>query len=79
VLVTIAAAHGLDANTTRAQLLSDTAHDHVIAEAHWAQEHGIGGVPCLIIDNRYALSGAQPPHVILQALHHAAAQRQTAS
>jgi predicted DsbA family dithiol-disulfide isomerase len=76
VLAHIAAAHGLDADTIGEQLRGDAARDQVIAEAHWAQQHGISGVPFFIIDNRYALSGAQPPQVILRALQHAATQRQ---
>ncbi|MGI9255293.1 MAG: DsbA family oxidoreductase [Thermomicrobiales bacterium] len=32
-----------------------------------------GGVPFFVFDNRYALSGAQPPEVLLQAMEAAAA------
>ncbi|MSQ59825.1 MAG: DsbA family oxidoreductase [Betaproteobacteria bacterium] len=38
---------------------------------HRARQMGISGVPFFIFNGRYALSGAQPPEVILQALRRA--------
>jgi predicted DsbA family dithiol-disulfide isomerase len=36
---------------------------------------GINGVPCFVFDERFAVSGAQSPHVLLSALHQAWAER----
>ena len=36
------------------------------AEAQWAQQIGVTGVPLFIFDQQYALSGAQPPEAFLQ-------------
>jgi predicted DsbA family dithiol-disulfide isomerase len=68
VLVDIAAECGLDAETIRQQLQSDAGLDEVLAEAEWARQQGISGVPFFIIDGRYAFSGAQPPHMIRRVL-----------
>ena len=40
-----------------------------------AQQMGITGVPCFIIENRYALVGAQSPTIIVEAIEKAAAER----
>ena len=39
-----------------------------------ARSLGVTGVPFFVIDRRYAVSGAQPPEVIAQALEHAWAE-----
>jgi predicted DsbA family dithiol-disulfide isomerase len=72
VLVEIAAAQGMDADTVRAWLLGDEARAEVLAEAHMAQQNGISGVPFFIFGNRFALSGAQPPELMLRALQQTA-------
>ena len=43
----------------------------------FARRLGIGGVPCFIIDGKYALSGAQEPEAFLPLLD-MAVQEQTA-
>jgi predicted DsbA family dithiol-disulfide isomerase len=72
VLLDIAAAHGMDRAATEAQLRRDDAAAAVRAEAREAHELGVTGVPFFVFNGRYGLSGAQPPHVILQALEMAA-------
>ena len=72
VLVAIAAANGLDPGRVREQLISHAARLQVEAEARWAQQHGIRGVPFFVINQRYAFSGAQPPEVIKNILKQAA-------
>jgi len=62
-LVALAAIGGLDGDTTRAHLASDDAIEEVRAEDLQARQLGINGVPCFVIDNRYAISGAQAPEV----------------
>jgi predicted DsbA family dithiol-disulfide isomerase len=62
-LAALAATGGLDAALTRVHLLSDDAVEEVRAEDLQARQLGINGVPCFIVDNRYAISGAQAPEV----------------
>ena len=62
-LTALAAAGGLDADLTRAHLLSDDAIEEVRAEDLQARQLGINRVPCFIVDNRFAISGAQVPEV----------------
>jgi len=66
VLADIAAAAGLDRDVVRAYLESDQDQDLVRAEDVRARKLGINGVPCFIIDGRYAVSGAQEPEVFQQ-------------
>lgn len=68
VLVDIAGAVGLDSAAVRDLLLSDAATEQVRADARWAQQAGISGVPFFIVNERYAWSGAQPPEAIIQML-----------
>jgi len=71
----VAGAAGLDREAMRALLQGDAAREQVQAEARWAQQAGISGVPFFIVDNRYAWSGAQPPEAILQILRQIEAKR----
>ena len=62
-LVEIGAEAGLDAEAAGSHLASDDGLDEVRAEDLNARRLGINGVPCFIIDQRYAVSGAQAPEV----------------
>ena len=70
-LVTIAQEAGLDAATSRTALASGAFSDAVHADLARAREFGITGVPFFAIDEKYAVSGAQPSDSILAALHQA--------
>ncbi|WP_417513539.1 DsbA family oxidoreductase [Minwuia sp.] len=59
VLERIAAEAGMDAATVRRQLDDDTDLELVKQEDSMARSMGINGVPCFIIDRKYAVSGAQ--------------------
>ena len=74
VLVKAAADCGLDAAQVRELLASDTDVERVEAEAISAKEAGIDGVPCFIFGGLFAVSGAQPPEVLAQAIERAAAE-----
>ena len=63
-LLTIAVGAGLDEDETRRFLDGDQGADTVLAEHNLAQRIGINGVPCFILDGRYAVSGAQSPEVL---------------
>ena len=74
VLVRAAAERGLDANEVGAQLASDTDVDTVEAEAARAKEAGIDAVPCFIFGGLMAVSGAQSPEYLAQAIERAVAE-----
>lgn len=67
-LAEIAALHGHDREDIAAQLHSSAASEQVLAQAHDAQQIGVTGVPLFVFAGRYALSGAQPPEVLLQVM-----------
>ena len=66
VLADVAAAIGLDRKETLAYLASDRDIETVLAEDELARRLGVNGVPCFIVNRRYAVSGAQSPEVLIQ-------------
>ncbi len=70
-LADLAAEVGLD----RAETAAALARDDLLAEARTAADaarrFGIQGVPFFVIDGRVAVSGAQPPERLLQAMRQA--------
>ncbi|MBN8957577.1 MAG: DsbA family oxidoreductase [Rhizobiales bacterium] len=75
VLVRAAADCGMDAEKTRARLASEEDVDTVSAQAKRASDAGIDGVPCFILDGRFAVSGAQSPDYLADAMGRAVEQR----
>lgn len=74
VLVAAAEKAGLDGKAAAAIVASDAyAEDVRQAEHHW-QSHGIHSVPAIIINDRYLISGGQPPDAFEQALRSIAAE-----
>lgn len=67
-LVAIGTAAGLDADQIRAGLDDPQVADEVQADFDAARRLGINGVPFFVLDNRFAVSGAQKPAVFEQAL-----------
>jgi predicted DsbA family dithiol-disulfide isomerase len=67
-LVKAAADVGLDAATVRAALASDQDVAAVEQEALSAKESGIEGVPCFIFGGKFAVSGAQAPEYLAEAI-----------
>ncbi len=63
VLVDSAIEAGLDGDEVRRFLESDAARDDITRGDAAARQLGIHGVPCFIINARYAISGAQAPEV----------------
>jgi predicted DsbA family dithiol-disulfide isomerase len=59
---------GLDSKQVKQMLDSDDFADEVRYEERQAGEIGISGVPFFVINDRYAVSGAQQPEVFLHAL-----------
>ena len=65
-LAAAAAEVGMDADLVRGQLSDNTDDESVRAEAQYASQMGISGVPTFIVDNKYAVQGAQTADVFLQ-------------
>jgi predicted DsbA family dithiol-disulfide isomerase len=72
VLVRAAADSGLDADLVRRRLTSEEDVARVEQAANSAKEAGIDGVPCFILGGLVAVSGAQAPEHIAQAIERAA-------
>ena len=68
VLVQAAADIGLDPEDVRAALNSELDVEEVTREAETAKEAGIQGVPCFIFGGRFAVSGAQSPEYLAEAI-----------
>jgi predicted DsbA family dithiol-disulfide isomerase len=78
-LADVAAAAGMDREETLRRLQSGEGSaeiEEVIAQAHLL---GVTGVPFFVFDDRYALSGAQPPQTILAAMRQTVEDRVSAS
>lgn len=68
VLVQAAADIGLDPDDVSEALASDQDVEQVSQEAQSAKEAGIEGVPCFIFGGRFAVSGAQAPEYLAEAI-----------
>ena len=73
VLVEIARAAGMAGDRARDALTSDRFATAVREEERRAQQAGIHAVPTFVIDGRFAVSGAQPPAALMQAVRQALA------
>jgi predicted DsbA family dithiol-disulfide isomerase len=76
VLVRAAADVGLDAGKTREMLASDTDVERVEAAANSAKDAGIDGVPTYILGGVAAVTGAQSPEVLANAIEQVATNRE---
>ncbi|MEM7446155.1 MAG: DsbA family oxidoreductase [Pseudomonadota bacterium] len=65
VLAAKAAECGEDSNEVLSFLESDDDRSAVLAIDHAARQMGIQGVPCFVVDRRFAVSGAQEPSAFL--------------
>ncbi len=68
VLVDAAAECGMDREIVADLLASDADIDKVQAEIAVAQRMGVSGVPCFIVESRFAIVGAQDPDTLARAL-----------
>ncbi len=73
-LVRLAGEAGVDTAEARRVLGSDVHADDVRADEQRARGFGISGVPFFAIDEKYGVSGAQPPEAILEVLRQAWAE-----
>jgi predicted DsbA family dithiol-disulfide isomerase len=76
VLVQAAAEAGLDPDRTRELLASDTDVEQVEAAANAAKDAGIDGVPTFILGGVAAVTGAQSPEVLANAIEQVATNRE---
>lgn len=74
VQVRLATEVGLDEEDVRAALSTDQFADAVRGDERLASELGIHGVPCFVLAQRYAISGAQPAAEITKVLARAFAE-----
>ena len=75
VLVEAARAVGLDAARAKAILDGDEFGAEVRERERFWQRQGVGGVPFVVIDDKYAIEGAQSPEAFEQGLRTALASR----
>jgi predicted DsbA family dithiol-disulfide isomerase len=78
-LTRLAVEAGLDEGEVADVLASDQFAADVRADEARAHELGISGVPCFVLDEQFAVSGAQPREVMLSALHQAWSERERAA
>ncbi|WP_379132644.1 DsbA family oxidoreductase [Paenibacillus sp. sgz500958] len=78
VLANLAAEVGLDEQEVLKMLASDAYTDEVNADINKGQQLGINGVPFFVINNKYAISGAQPGPVFTEMLENVWAEEQSA-
>jgi predicted DsbA family dithiol-disulfide isomerase len=79
VLVKAAADVGLAAGEIRDALAGDEDVAQIEQEAQSAKEAGIEGVPCFIFDGKFAVSGAQAPEYLADAIERAASAERNAA
>ncbi|MCW5733129.1 MAG: DsbA family oxidoreductase [Enhydrobacter sp.] len=69
ILVECARRAGLDSELARTFLLSEEGRQEVVASDVYARRLGINGVPCFIVNRKYAVSGAQPPSAFVEVFN----------
>ncbi|MCO5065626.1 MAG: DsbA family protein [Rhizobiaceae bacterium] len=74
VLLEAAQLSGMDVPVVEALLPSDADRDAVQTEIATASRMGISGVPCFLLDNKYAVMGAQDTRVLADAIRQVAAE-----
>lgn len=75
-LLQLASNIGLDSKETAEVLTTHAFEDEVKNDIHQAQQLGIHGVPFFLIDQKFAVSGAQNESVFLKALNKALEEHQ---
>ncbi|MFC3074228.1 DsbA family oxidoreductase [Shinella pollutisoli] len=75
VLLDVAESCGMDRAVVCALFSANADVDSVREEIGMARDMGVTGVPCFIIDNKYAVMGAQSADVLANALREIAAMK----
>lgn len=76
VLVDAAVEAGMDAPVVETLLAGDADSDAVSQEAATASQMGITGVPCFLLESKYAVMGAQDAATLADAIRQVAAAKQ---
>jgi len=71
-LVRISDEAGMQSDLVEQLFGTDSDMDKMAKQISQAHEMGVTGVPCFIVDQRFALSGAEKPETIAAAIMHAA-------
>jgi predicted DsbA family dithiol-disulfide isomerase len=74
VLLEVATEAGMDIEVVERLLQSDADEDSIRDEEAVGRNMGVTGVPCFIIDKKYALVGAQDTDMLLRAIDQAVAE-----
>ena len=72
VLVDASASAGMEAPIVARLLQSDADKDTIRADIDTANRIGVRGVPCFILDQKYAVMGAQPAEILADAIRQTA-------
>lgn len=72
VLIDAAREAGMDVAVVESLLPTDADRDAVRTEIETASRMGIRGVPCFLLENRYAVMGAQEPDALADAIRQVA-------
>ncbi len=78
-LVQAASDVGLDAETVRADLATEKDADLIEQQSQEAKQAGIEGVPCFIFGGKFAVSGAQSPEYLADAIERIATGKAVAA
>ncbi|MGG1551637.1 DsbA family oxidoreductase [Paenibacillus ferrarius] len=76
VLLDTAASLGMDRDATAALLDAKAGLEEVEDDLDFARQAGVTGVPFFVINQKYALTGAQPTNTFLQALKQISAEQE---
>ncbi|WP_420409383.1 DsbA family oxidoreductase [Hoeflea sp.] len=76
VLIDAAEKAGLDREIVSRLLSGEADRDTVSAEIDQARQMGVTGVPCFIIDMKYAVVGAQPAEALADAMRKIVAEKE---
>jgi predicted DsbA family dithiol-disulfide isomerase len=76
VLAAIATGIDLEQDSFLAALKSEKYLAEVMADIAQARTYGLSGVPALVFDNKYLVSGAQPYDVLLQVVQQVAEEQE---
>jgi predicted DsbA family dithiol-disulfide isomerase len=68
VLIKAGSENGMDKAIIEALLPTDAEEAGVIGEIATSKQLGISGVPCFIFNQKYAVSGAQTPDILIEAM-----------
>jgi len=75
VLVETARSAGMDGAVVEAMLAAEADRAEVVAEIETASRMGITGVPCFLLERRYAVMGAQESATLADAIRQVAAAK----